>query len=170
MKPSFDIRSDQLKKLSVQFEKISRKVNDAAYKGLNSSAMKIGAQAQSNLIANNSKATMQLHNSLRIEKSSGSNTVDVVFNSDHAANVELGQKAGTRVEPKTLVEWLKKKNFISGKGRKGYLSHLWAVATVISRNILAKGTKARPFLYPAFRKNEQEVIDILQREINKVTR
>lgn len=170
MRATFDIRSNELISLSKKFEKISKRVNDAAYEGLNKAAMRIGAQAQENLKKNDNIATGQLFNSLRIDRASGSNAIDVLFNSDHAANIELGQKSGTRVEPKTLVEWLKKKNFIPGKGRKGYLSHLWAVATVISRNILAKGTKARPFLYPAFRNNEQEVIDILQREINKVTR
>ena len=171
MKPSFDIRSDQLKKLSVQFEKISRKVNYAAHDGLNKCGIKILAEAQRILrYENHSYVTGQLFKSGIVRDVRVNNYVEVLFDSDHAANVEFGQKAGTNVEPKTLVEWLKRKHIIGGEGRKGYLSHLWAVATVISKNIRSRGTKPQPFLFPAFRKNEQEVIEILQREINKVTR
>ena len=172
MKPKMYIDHKDIDTLNRKFKLLGVKIDEESNNGLKRAGLKILAEAQRNLKKDKSIATGQLINSGKVTEETG---IKVGFESNHAANVEHGQKSGTNVEPAKLVQWLKKKNFtITGarggkvKSGKKYTSVLWAIATKISQNIRLKGTKAKPFLYPALRNNEDEVIKILSEAIKKI--
>lgn len=163
MQTKIYIDNKQIDGLNKKFKLLGIKVDEETKTGLKKAGLKILAEAQRNIKKDKSIATGQLINSGKVTEESG---IKVGFESNHAANVEHGQKAGTIVEPAVLVEWAKKKQFVpKGKNKK---SALWAIATKISQNIKLRGTKAKPFLYPALRNNENEVIRILSNAIKKV--
>ena len=163
MRTKLYIESKEIDGLNRKFGLLGIKIDDETKNALKRAGLRILADAQRNLKANKSIATGQLINSGKVTEEDG---IKIGFEVNHAANVEHGQKAGTSVAPKVLFEWAKKKNFVpKGKNKD---SALWAIATKISQNIKARGTKARPFLYPALRNNENEVIRILSNAIKKV--
>lgn len=152
----------------------AKEINKEAQEGLNKVGLQILADAKYNITRNKSIATGQLRDSGKVVMQSDG-TIDVLFAAGHATNVELGQKSGTDVAPSVLVQWLKKKGFYvkgarGGRAKKGtkFTNAIWAVATKISQNIKQKGTKAKPFLFPAFRKNENDMIRIIKQAIDKV--
>jgi len=154
-----ELSNAELSKMNKLFRGKQKEINAEAEKGLNKIAMQVASDAKRNIKDNKSIATGQLWNSI-FTRPQNDLTVDVAAEVDHAANVEMGQKAGTYVSPSALVQWLKKKGFKS--------KWIWAVATKISQNIAAKGTKARPFLFPAFRKNEADMMRVIGDAIKKV--
>ena len=172
MQPKIYIDTESLNEVNRKLKLLGVRIDDETKDGLKRAGMKILADAQRNIKKDKSIATGQLLNSGKVTEENG---IKVGFESNHAANVEHGQKSGTDVSPAKLVQWLKKKGFsITGarggkvKSGKRYLSIAWAIATKISQNIKRKGTKAKPFLYPALRENEAEVIRILSNAIKKV--
>ena len=163
MQPKLYIDTESLNEVNRKLKLLGIRIDDETKDGLKRAGLKILAEAQRNIKKDKSIATGQLINSGKVTEESG---IKVGFESNHAANVEHGQKAGTIVAPAVLVEWAKKKQFVpKGKNKK---SALWAIATKISQNIKLRGTKAKPFLYPALRENEAEVIRILSNAIKKV--
>ena len=172
MQPKLYIDTESLNEVNRKFKLLGIRIDEETKDGLKRAGMKILADAQRNIKKDKSIATGQLLNSGKVTEENG---IKVGFESNHAANVEHGQKSGTDVAPAKLVQWLKKKGFsITGvrggkvKSGKRYMSIVWAIATKISQNIKRKGTKAKPFLYPALRENEAEVIRILSNAIKKV--
>ena len=172
MQTKIYIDSKEIDGLNRKFKLLGIKVDEETKTGLKNAGLKILAEAQRNIKKDKSIATGQLINSGKVTEESG---IKVGFESNHAANVEHGQKAGTIVAPSVLVQWLKKKGFYAkgvrgGRAKRGtkFNNAIWAVATKISQNIKQKGTKAKPFLYPALRENEAEVIRILSNAIKKV--
>ena len=173
----FEIRSSEIEALNKKFNSLSQKVNKAAGDGLNKVGMKILADAQGNLKKNNSIATGKLINSGKVVDARGSFDVEVGFDTDYAYFVEFGRKAGTPPPWRPIFEWVKKKHIadtFSIKTRRptarqhDFETKAKSLAFAIAKSKERKGTKARPFLYPAFRKNEDEVIKILQDAINRV--
>jgi len=173
----FEIRSSEIEALNKKFNSLSQKVNKAAGDGLNRVGMKILADAQGNLKKNNSIATGKLINSGKVVDARGSFDVEVGFDTDYAYFVEFGRKGGTPQPWKPIFEWVKKKHIVStlnintkrpSSKQQDYETRAKSLAFAIAKSIERKGTKARPFLYPAFRKNEDEVIKILQDAINRV--
>lgn len=69
----------------------------------------------------------------------------------YAAGVEFGQPPGTRVSPAKLAGWA---------GRRGL--NPYAIAKGIER----KGTKAQPFLFPAFDEKQESVFLIISQGID----
>ena len=165
MQTKIYIDSKEIDGLNKKFKLLGIKVDEETKTGLKNAGLKILAEAQRNIKKDKSIATGQLINSGKVTEESG---IKVGFESNHAANVEHGQKAGTIVAPSVLVQWLKKKKiYFRGRSKKKQ-NILWAVATKISQNIKLGGTKAKPFLYPALRNNENEVIRIISNAIKKV--
>ena len=172
MRTKLYIESKEIDGLNRKFGLLGIKIDDETKNALKRAGLRILADAQRNLKANKSISTGQLINSGKVTEEDG---IKVGFESNHAANVEHGQKSGTDVAPSKLVQWLKKKGFYAkgvrgGRAKRGtkFNNAIWAVATKISQNIKQKGTKAKPFLYPALRENEAEVIRILSNAIKKV--
>ena len=95
---------------------------------------------------------------------------------NYAKDVEYGQPAGTIVDKKALIEWIKKKGLADTYTRSGnrrsrgsrFKVKIETIAFFVQRSIRAKGVKARPFLFPAFRKYESKVINIINNAINRV--
>ena len=169
-----ELPNSELQKLNKLLEGKAKEINKEAQVGLHKAGMQILADAKYNLTRNKSIATGQLRDSGKVIIQ-GDSTIDVLFDVQHAANVELGQKSGTDVAPSVLVQWLKKKGFYAKGARGGraktgkkFTNSIWAVAKKISANIKAKGTKAKPFLFPAFRKNENDMMRIIKQAIDKV--
>ncbi len=155
--------------------KKSREINEAASEGLESVAIDILAESQKTLKENKNIATGKLINSGKIKKNTD-NTIDVEYSAIYAKSVEYGQPAGTKVSVKALVEWIKKKGIadtytMSGRRRArgaNFEKSALSIAFAIQKSIKAKGTKARPFLFPAFRKFESKVLNIINNAIKKV--
>ena len=156
-------------------DKKAKQINAAASEGLESVAIDILKESQDNIKRNKSIATGKLINSGEINKNSD-NTIDVLYKANYAKDVEYGQPAGTIVDKKALIEWIKKKGLADTYTRSGnrrsrgsrFKVKIEAIAFFVQRSIRAKGVKARPFLFPAFRKYESKVINIINNAINKV--
>ena len=65
-----------------------------------------------------------------------------------------------------MTELLKQNS--KGTRGKDFEKSALSIAFAIQKSIKAKGTKARPFLFPAFRKYESKVINIINNAINRV--
>ena len=156
-------------------DKKAKQINAAASEGLESVALDILADSQATLKENKNIATGKLINSGKVKKNTD-NTIDVEYNANYAKSIEYGQTAGTKVSIKALVEWIKKKGIAdtytnSGRRRArgaNFEKSALSIAFAIQKSIKAKGTKARPFLFPAFRKYESKVINIINNAINRV--
>ena len=156
-------------------DKKAKQINAAANEGLESVALDILSDSQATLKENKNIATGKLINSGKVRKNND-NTIDVEYSANYARSIEYGQTAGTKVSVRALVQWIKKKGIAdtysnSGRRRargKDFEKSALSIAFAIQRSIMAKGTKARPFLFPAFRKYENKVINILNNAISKV--
>lgn len=163
-----------LEQLRRNLDKKSVEIDEAGKEGLKRVGAKILATAKENLQKNNSIATGQVRNSGIVEAKD--NDVDVVFKSLHASAVEFGRRAGKQPPTDNILEWIKKKGIAdtySVRTRKqtkrgeDFYKRAKSLAYLIARKIGKFGVKARPFLYPAFRQNEDEVIKILTNSIKK---
>ena len=169
-----ELSNSELARMNKMFKGKAKEINQMAQKGLDTVAAQVAVDAKKNIKDNKSIATGQLWNAIFVRPQKDM-TTDVAAEVDHAANVEFGQKAGTIVEPSAIYQWLKKKGFYirgvrGGKVKKGdnFEGALWGVAKKIVKNIAAKGTKAKPFLFPAFRKNEADMMRVIGDAIKKV--
>ncbi len=165
-------------KVNLNLKAKSKEVYLAAYKGLATAAMKILADAKMTLKNNGSIATGQLRDSGVIER--GDNYIDVDFKAEHASAVEFGRRAGSTPPigdmVKGLQAWVMKKGladtFTNGGNRRArndsFYKRVRSIAFLIARSIGKKGTKARPFLYPALRKNEPYIRRSVEEAIKKV--
>lgn len=175
MSVKINIDKGSLNMTMKNLDKKARQINAAANEGLESIALDILSDSQATLKENKNIATGKLINSGKIKKNSD-NTIDVEYSANYAKSIEYGQTAGTKVSVRALVQWIKKKGIAdtySNSGRrkargKDFEKSALSIAFAIQRSIMAKGTKARPFLFPAFRKYENKVINILNNAINKV--
>ncbi len=162
-----------LEQLRRNLDKKSVEIDEAGKEGLKRVGAKILATAKENLQKNNSIATGQVRNSGIVEAKD--NDVDVVFKSLHASAVEFGRRAGKQPPTDNMLEWIKKKGIadtLTAKGNRrkrgeDFYKRAKSLAYLIARKIGKFGVKARPFLYPAFRQNEDEVIKILTNSIKK---
>lgn len=164
--------------VNLNLKKKSKEVYLAAYKGLATAAMKILADAKMTLKNNGSIATGQLRDSGVVER--GDNYIDVDFKAEHASAVEFGRRAGSTPPVGDMVKglqaWVMKKGLAdtftdSGNRRTrndNFYKRVRSIAFLIARSIGKKGTKARPFLYPALRKNEPYIRRSVEEAIKKV--
>ena len=175
MSVKINIDKGSLNMTMKSLDKKAKQINAAASEGLESVALDILSDSQATLKENRNIATGKLINSGKVKKNSD-NTIDVEYSANYAKSIEYGQTAGTKVSVRALVQWIKKKGIAdtytnSGRRRargKDFEKSALSIAFAIQRSIMAKGTKPRPFLFPAFRKYENKVINILNNAINKV--
>lgn len=160
------LESKELEKLKKSFAGHEKKINEAASSGLSRIALIILAKAQQTLKANDNVATGKLINSRKINKQNNL-SLDVGFDANYATSIEFGQKAGTIVNINALIQWVKKKGLVSRRG-KNREKEAKSIAFAIRESIKQQGTKARPFLYPAMRDSENEVIKVISEAIKRV--
>ncbi len=159
-------------KLNKMLKTEASRINKNANEGLYKVAMNVLADAQENLRKNGSLATSKLINSGMVKKQSDS-TIDVIFDANYAFWVEHGRKAGRMPPVKMILEWVRKKGIadkspaVRGRRNRGANfedraeSMAWRIAKSIARN----GTKAKPFLFPAFRKNESDMLRVIKNAV-----
>ena len=164
-----------LKETQRALHKKSAEINALAEEGLQRIGLDILADAQRELKANDNIATSKLINSGVVRKVENG-VIEVIFRADYAANIEQGQKAGTIVGINALMQWIKKKGILDlfsirthKRAKRGddYERRLKGLAFAIRKTIQRRGTKAQPYLYPAFRKNQSRVTRILSNAIRK---
>jgi len=165
-------------RVNVNLKAKSKEVYLAAYKGLATAAMKILADAKMTLKNNGSIATGQLRDSGVVER--GDNYIDVDFKAEHASAVEFGRRAGSTPPVGDMVKglqaWVMKKGLAdtftdSGNRRarnNNFYERVRSIAFLIARSIGKKGTKPKPYLYPALRKNEPYIRRSVEEAIKKV--
>lgn len=151
----------ELKKLDKDFQKCAIKINEASSSGLKRIALKVLAKAQKNIKEADSVVTGKLINSGKVIPQKDL-TIDVDFNTNYAAAYEFGRKGGENVSQKNIYQWYRKK---TGENDEKKLK---SIAYLITRKIKLFGTKPKPFLYPAMRDSENEMIDLIKDSIKKV--
>ena len=170
-----ELPDSELQKLNKLLEGKAKEINKEAQVGLNKVGLQILADSQQNLKKAKSIASGQLINSGKV-KPQADGTIDVIYEANHSYWVEFGRKSGGMPPVKPIFEWIKKKGLADsstpsgGRRKRGAdftqkaMSMAWAIAMSIKR----QGTKAKPFLFPAFRKNENDMIRIIKQAIDKV--
>lgn len=166
------IKIDGIEELKSRLNREKVTIDARGKEALRIVALNILADAKENLKSGQMIATGALRNSGRVNVSKD---VEVEFRSNYAAWVEFGRKAGRMPPVKMLEEWVKKKGIAdsytdSGRRRgrtQNFYKKVTQIAFLIARKIALRGTKPKPFLYPAFRANESKVIGILKRQLFK---
>lgn len=170
-----ELSNSELARMNKMFKGKAKEINQMAQEGLNKVAMEVKADAQKGLKEAKSISTGQLINSIFIRPQKDL-SIDVAAEANHAYWVEFGRKAGGMPPIKPILEWIKKKGLsdttTAAGGRKKRGADFYKAATslawAIAKSIAAKGTKARPFLFPAFRKNEADMMRVIGDAIKKV--
>lgn len=171
-----ELPDSELQKFNKLLSGKAKEINKEAQEGLNKVGLQILADSQKNLKENGSISTSQLINSGRVVPQTDG-TIDVEYDAGYAFWVEKGRKSGTPPPIKPILEWIKKKGIVdtySIRTRKqtkrgaDFLKRATTLAFLIARSIGQNGTKAKPFLFPAFRKNENDMIRIIKQAIDKV--
>jgi hypothetical protein len=165
-----------LKALGINFKRFREHVLRSAHDGLVSFGMQIVAKAKDLLQANDSIASGLLRNSGRtVEQPDG--TVDAGFYANYAEFVEYGRKAGGMPPVDDLYQWVKRKHrrskknsaltaaaAFTGKNEDQLArSAAWAIATDIKK----RGTKAHPFLKPAYEQYRWKINKFMQAQVDK---
>ena len=186
-----ELSNAELGRMNSMFRGKLKEINAEANKGLKEVAMLVQGAAIKNIERNGSQATGQLINSIKI-RDRNDLTIDVAAEADHAYWVEFGRKAGGIPPIKPILEWVKKKQiadtfsikthkqvsrgaakaYTNKKGKEvkqsDYYKKAIGIAIAIAKSIGKQGTKARPFLYPAMREFETEMMIVINRAIKKV--
>jgi HK97 gp10 family phage protein len=167
-----EVKIEGLQNLKADFSRVTKKVGNAADKGLQELGLEIVAEAKLNLNRNKTNTTGTLRASGKVQKDKDG--VDAGFFSDssslegYAAYVEYGrgptQRAGTIPLRTTMKAWVHKKLGIP------YGKELDRATYLITRKIHRKGTKPQPFFVPAVKKFEDKAVEIINKFIKEATR
>ena len=169
-----ELPSSELAKMNKLFRSKATEINKFAQEGLNRVAIQVKADAQKGLKESKSIASGQLINSIFIRPQKDL-SIDVTAEAAHSYWVEFGRKAGGMPPIKPILEWIKKKGLsdtttaAGGRRKRGadFYKAATSLAWAIAMSIKQKGTKARPFLFPAFRKNEADMMKVIGDAIKK---
>lgn len=127
-----------------------KRFNWSRNQALDAVAFDIRSNAIRTLDGNGTTDRGLLKNSITIEKTfSGGRRIGT--NTGYGLYVEFGRPPGKAPNSKHLEGWVKRKLGISGKRAK-------YVAFLIGRGIAERGTKAQPFLRPAFESQKKKLI------------
>ena len=187
-----ELSNAELGRMNLMFKGKLKEINAEAHNGLNEVAMLVKIDAQKNLERNGSYATGKLMSDIKIRPQTDL-TIDVAAEANYAYWVEFGRRAGQTPPPyKFILEWVKKKqiadtfsikthkqvyrgaakDYTNKKGkevkRSDYYKKAIGIAIAIAKSIGKQGTKAKPFLYPAMRASETEMMIVINRAIKKV--
>ena len=170
-----ELPDSELQKFNKLLSGKAKEINKEAQEGLNKVGLQILADSQKNLKESKSIASGQLINSGKV-KPQADGTIDIIYEANHAYWVEFGRKAGGMPPVKPIFEWIKKKGLADsstpsgGRRKRGadFVQKAMSMAYAIAKSIGRQGTKAKPFLFPAFRKNENDMIRIIKQAIDKV--
>lgn len=143
-------------------------------KGIHSTGQDILVESQKNLTAGGQRVTGKLFKSGKALRDG--NETQISYDADYAYYVEFGRKAGKMPPLSDITEWVVKKGLadtfsIKTKNRtkrgKAFDYKAMSIAFLIAKKIAKKGTKARPFLYPAFEKGRNNIFKNINREFQQ---
>ena len=129
-------------------EQCSREVNKAT--------LNTAADAKQNVKDNGSIATSLLINSIENRFNKLKNVGIVVVGAAYGGYLEFGRKAGVFPPLAPLETWIKK------KGIETDAKKIKTAAFLIARSIAKNGTKPRPYLIPAWKKNASLLVNNLK--------
>ena len=140
------INADELNKFSVEVTKLSSEVEEDVKKVVKNSAFNIERNAKSNLTKNKSVATGELRRRTSTDIKGLEATIHT-SNLKYAPHVEYGTKAHI-IKPKN-------KRFL-----------YWEGAKYPVKKVNHPGSKAKPFLIPAFEKEKDQFLEALKEVIS----
>ena len=139
------INTDEIDKFAVELIELSEKSRDNVQKAIKKSAFNIEANAKKNLAANKSVVTGHLRRSVATQMGDLEATIHT-SNVKYAAIVEKGSKA----------------HIIRPKNKKALY---WKGATRTVKQVNHPGSKAKPYLEPAFESEKDKFIENLKEAI-----
>ena len=139
------INTDEIDKFAVELVELSEKSRDNVQKAIKKSAFNIEANAKKNLAANKSVVTGHLRRSVATQMGDLEATIHT-SNVKYAAIVEKGSKA----------------HIIRPKNKKALY---WKGATHPVKQVNHPGSKAKPYLIPAFEKEKDQFLEKLKEVI-----
>ena len=140
------INADELNKFSVEVIKLSNEIEEDVKKVVKNSALNIEENAKSNLTKNKSVATGHLRRGISTDIKGLEATIHT-SNIKYASMVEYGTKAHI-IRPKN-------KRFLYWKGAKHPV-----------KQVNHPGSKAKPYLVPAFEKEKDQFLEKLKEVIS----
>ena len=139
------INTNEIDKFAVELIELSEKSRDNVQKAIKKSAFNIEAKAKNNLKANRSVVTRHLSLGVKTEVKDLEATV-------HTSNIEYA----------IIVEKGSKPHIIRPKNKKALY---WKGATHPVKQVNHPGSKAKPFLIPAFEKEKDQFLEKLKEVI-----
>ena len=139
------INTNEIDKFAVELIELSEKSRDNVQKAIKKSAFNIEANAKKNLAANKSVVTGHLRRSVATQMGDLEATIHT-SNVKYAAIVEKGSKA----------------HIIRPKNKKALY---WKGATHPVKQVNHPGSRAKPFLIPAFESEKDKFIENLKEAI-----
>lgn len=176
----FEITGD--KKLQSTLRTLGKQGPIVAMKGLKVTSLEILNNAKERLVQGGQRVTSKLFNSGKVVKSKTEMAYEVVFGGVegelmYAYYVEFGRRAGKMPPIDYITEWVVKKGLADTyniktrkvtKRGKEFDYRAMSIAFLIARSIAKKGTKAHPFLYPAFEEKKENLLKNISNEVNKL--
>lgn len=174
-KSNFEIiGSDRLYK---KLDELGNGARLAALRGVKATCMEILADAKVRLTEGGHRVTSALFNSGRVMKSDeDKNAYEASFDAKYATYVEFGRRPGKRPPIDAIRQWIDKKHVLDtfsiktkrmNKRKSDYESRRNGLAFAIARSIGKKGTKAHPFLFPAFEAKKVNVEKNIGKELGR---
>lgn len=142
--------SECIQEMNVGFDATEKQ----ALRGLKAVAQRILSEAQQSIKKQRITAFGQLINSGSVIVEG--DKVDVGFTAKHAPFVEYGRKAGRMPPIQIIKAWARRKLRVSEKEAD-------SVAFSVARKIAREGTKAQPFLMPAYEKAKSMIPEIMKK-------
>jgi len=128
------------------------KTLEQASQEVNKATFNTAADAKLNVKGNSSISTGLLINSIESRFNKLKNVGTVIVGAAYGGYLEFGRKAGGFPPLAPLMTWVKKKGI--AKDAKEVKS----IAFLIARSIAKNGTKPRPYLIPAWKKNADSLV------------
>ena len=148
----FSNADECIKEMDVQFKGTS----ESAFEGLKAVGQSIVSGAQKNLKKNKTTAFGQLSASGSTYADSVSKTVEAGFTARHAPFVEFGRKSGRMPKIEVLKAWVRRKLRVKEK-------EVNSVTFAVARKIAREGTRAQPFLRPAYEDVQKKIESIMKK-------
>ena len=140
-----------LKQFMKAFDVTSREALDAV-------GLRTVEDAQRILNSQGTNNTGQLSQSIKSERIKGG--IKVGTNTGYGLYVEFGRPAGKMPPRNVLLRWVQRKLGLSGNEAK-------SAAFFISKKIGKRGTKAQPFLRPAYERARKRIVMQYQKEFRR---
>lgn len=147
--------NEAMKQMDVGFSATKSEV----FSGMKDAGAKILALAKTTIKKEKITSSGQLINSGSVFADKETGIIDIGFTAIHAPVVEFGRRAGMRWPPPSAIRaWVRRKLRVREQDIDG-------VAFVVSRKIQREGTKAQPFLLPAYKEIEGKIESIIKKYV-----